>query len=74
LLLLGRRLFIVTFPIGLLLHSAATITPRNENLHPNIPRDAEEPNSQSSPKVYIVDHHNQPDWISSQCGLGEQPV
>jgi hypothetical protein len=73
LLLRGRLLFIVTFPIGLLLHLEATITPRDENLHPNIPR-AEEPNFLSLPKVRIVDHRNQPDWISSQCGLEEQPV
>jgi hypothetical protein len=55
--------------IGLLLNLAASITPRNENLHPNIPRDAEEPISASLHKVRIVDRRNQPDWISSQCEL-----
>jgi hypothetical protein len=39
--------------------------PRDKNMHPTIPRDAEEPNSESSPKVRIVDRRNQPDWISS---------
>jgi hypothetical protein len=29
--------------VGLLLNLAATITPRDENLHPNIPRNAEKP-------------------------------
>jgi hypothetical protein len=50
---------------GLLLNLAATVTRRDKNLHPNIPRDTEEPNSKSTPKVHVVDRRNQPDWSFS---------
>jgi hypothetical protein len=80
--ILSRVSFVVAWPLALycyvptlLLNLAAAITPQDENLHPpNIPRDAEGPNSSSSHKVRIVDRRNQQIGSLASVSFGAQPV